>query len=260
MGNEKMRKAFSLVELAVVLVIIGLLVAGISVGSSLKDQAELRSIVSDMKQFQISYASFIDIYKMPPGDFSEAQAIWGSNCANTVSCNGNGNDIIDSPASSASETLRAWKHLDLAELIDESIPIVPSSWNGGLSLTDLPESQITGGGFFMAGGNISTTGATSIASPFGNDNAVFMGRERSGYAPTVGVITGLEAYNLDKKFDDGKINSSNNPSGNNSGMFRAVNGYFFGSNTDCVSGGNYNITSLTDSCLVGFKLSRDADG
>lgn len=257
MGRERMKKAFSLVELAIVLVIIGLLIAGITAGSTLKEQAALRAVIAEMKKYQAGYAAFVDLYKMPPGDFNQAQAIWGSNCSITVTCNGNGNNRIESFANSSSETLRAWKHLELAELLDTSVPVVPSTWSGNLPLSDIPRSKLNGG-YFMAAGDIYITGATYITSPFGNDNAVFTGKEKSGYAPTIGIMTGLQAYNLDSKFDDGKINTSGNPSGNSTGVFRATNDANGG--TNCISGGGYNILSLVDACLVGYKLDRNSDG
>jgi len=259
MGGEFMTKGFSLVELSVVLVIIGLLVAGVSVGSSLRDQAALRSVVADMKKYQMSYQSFKDIYKAPPGDFNQAAALWGTDCADTVSCNGGGDLVVNSIFFSVnSETQRAWKHLELAELIDDPIAIVPSSWNGKLNVGDVPQSKITGAGYFIAGGPIALD-PYDQNSPFitvsAVTNAIFLGKESSFSALTVGALTGLQAYNLDVKFDDGKPDAAGNPTGATSGYIRAFNGQ--NSPANCSTAAVYNVIATTDSCVLGYQVDRE---
>ena len=49
-----MRSAFSLVELSIVLVILGLLTGGILTGQSLIRAAELRSVTSQMQQYRVA--------------------------------------------------------------------------------------------------------------------------------------------------------------------------------------------------------------
>lgn len=70
-------RGFSLVELSIVLVILGLLTGGILSGQSLIRAAELRSVVTDIQQIQTSIYSFRDRYMALPGDMKDATDFWG---------------------------------------------------------------------------------------------------------------------------------------------------------------------------------------
>lgn len=65
----KSRQAgFTLVEIAIVLVIIGLLLGGVLKGQELIENSRIKSIVNDMKAVQAAYNGYIDRYKALPGD------------------------------------------------------------------------------------------------------------------------------------------------------------------------------------------------
>ncbi|MFN7611184.1 MAG: type II secretion system protein, partial [bacterium] len=61
------RAGFSLIELAIVLVILGLLVGGIMSGQSLIRAAELRSVTSDLSRYESAVYTFRDKYSDLPG-------------------------------------------------------------------------------------------------------------------------------------------------------------------------------------------------
>ena len=63
-------KAFSLIELSIVLTIIGLLVAGIIGGQSLIENARIRSLINDFRYYEQSLYSFKSIKNRLPGDFN----------------------------------------------------------------------------------------------------------------------------------------------------------------------------------------------
>src|SRR5690606_1501704 len=99
-----MKAGFSLVELSIVLVILGLLTGGILGGQSLIKAAELRSVATERQQWQIAINSFKGKYRALPGDMPNATAFWGvaanggggAGCAQFIStgtetCDGNGN-------------------------------------------------------------------------------------------------------------------------------------------------------------------------
>lgn len=125
--NWHMKKAFSLVELSIVLVILGLLTGGILGGQALIRAAELRSISTDLTNYQTAIHTFKDKYFAMPGDMPNALLFWPAdtplNCANSgpgqvprrETCNGNGNGIIDGVQ--LQEAWRFWQHLSNAELI-----------------------------------------------------------------------------------------------------------------------------------------------
>lgn len=67
-------KGFTLVEIAIVLMIIGLLIGGILRGQELITSARVRNIIDQKSAIQTAYIGFIDRYRMLPGDLTAAQA------------------------------------------------------------------------------------------------------------------------------------------------------------------------------------------
>lgn len=72
------RQAFSLVELSIVLVILGLLVGGILAGQSLIKASELRKIGADFTRYESAINAFRDKYFFYPGDLPNATQLWGA--------------------------------------------------------------------------------------------------------------------------------------------------------------------------------------
>ena len=71
-------RAFSLVELSIVLVILGLLVGGILAGQSLIHAAELRAVSSEYQRYRTAIYAFRDKYLGLPGDITTATNFWGA--------------------------------------------------------------------------------------------------------------------------------------------------------------------------------------
>ncbi len=254
---------FSIIELSVTIVIVALLLAGAMTATNQLSQANLRSAIAEMQGFRSMYQSFDDQYKRVPGDMANASTIWtGATCTLGASCDGNGNGVIEAVFSSANdETNRAWKHLQLAGILEVNINQLPVTWAGVLVVgTMTPKSKISNAGYYMAAG--SDIGgdalATVIPSPWTDNrtNAVFLGMKSSSATSnglTIGVLTAREAYNLDKKFDDGSVNTSGNNIGFGTGKIRALNDSTGTSN--CVNGTtSYVMSSSAKVCLVGYQL------
>ncbi len=90
---------FTLIELSVVLVIIGLIVGGILVGRDLIEAATLRAVLSQQEQFKTATATFLNKYNCLSGDCLNASSLGftgGPNGTTTagVPANGNGDGII----------------------------------------------------------------------------------------------------------------------------------------------------------------------
>ena len=82
---------FTLVEIAIVLVIIGLLLGGVLKGQELIENSRIKSIVNDMKAIQAAYNGYIDRYKALPGDETAATMTargWTGTAGATVAGNG----------------------------------------------------------------------------------------------------------------------------------------------------------------------------
>ncbi|MEY4730537.1 MAG: hypothetical protein RL020_1695, partial [Pseudomonadota bacterium] len=104
------QKGFTLVEIAIVLVIIGLLLGGILKGQELISNARVRNVADQVNAVKAAYFAFQDRYRALPGDYLTAQAT--TNIQN-VALGGNGNGQIEAGA----EQVAAWRHLSNAGFI-----------------------------------------------------------------------------------------------------------------------------------------------
>jgi prepilin-type N-terminal cleavage/methylation domain-containing protein len=75
--NNYNNNAFSLIELSIVLIIMGLLVAGVTGGASLIKSAQLRSVITEYQTYKVAYNTYYGMYSKVPGD-SEGNGEIGS--------------------------------------------------------------------------------------------------------------------------------------------------------------------------------------
>jgi len=112
------QKGFTLVEIAIVLVIVGLLIGGVLKGQEMITNAKLKRIESDNAGIAAAMFSYQDRYTQLPGDDSQADGRFDI-FAGGSSVSGGGDGIIDgiwSPTT-AVETSFFWNHLRAAGLI-----------------------------------------------------------------------------------------------------------------------------------------------
>lgn len=103
---------FTLIEIAIVLVIIGLLLGGVLKGQELIQSARVRNLISHQDGVKAAYFGFLDRYRAMPGDYSQAQA----NIPNCSGCQqGDNNGQI-----TGNESISAWEHLSKAGFITGS--------------------------------------------------------------------------------------------------------------------------------------------
>lgn len=111
--NMRKQHGFTLIEIAIVLVIIGLLLGGVLKGQELITSARVRNLISQQDGTKAAYFGFLDRYRALPGDYSQAQA----NIPGCGSCQqGDNNGQI----SGAAEPISAWEHLSKAGFITGS--------------------------------------------------------------------------------------------------------------------------------------------
>jgi prepilin-type N-terminal cleavage/methylation domain-containing protein len=106
---------FTLIEIAIVLVIIGLLLGGLLKGQELITNARVRNIIAQQDGIKAAYFAFQDRYRALPGDYKEAS----TNIAG-VTQNGNGDGVVNDPTGGAKESILIWDHLSHAGFITGS--------------------------------------------------------------------------------------------------------------------------------------------
>lgn len=179
---------FTLVEAAIVLVIVGVLLGGILKGHELIAGARVHNLIETQDQVHAAYLAFLDRYRALPGDYSSATA----NIPNVTGCGGNGNGdgrIEDATATPSSpESTLAWEHLSKASLIDGSYTC-----------------------------NAAESGATTPVNPFGLRlhlvwDARYADQGAGSPAPRHSLKTGNQIPSpllaeMDRKIDDGNAAS-----------------------------------------------------
>ncbi len=174
---KQKQSGFSLIELAIVLVIIGLLLGGVLKGQELINSAKAKNMIADFKNAQIFIYGYLDRYRALPGDDIAA------NVHVAAANNGDGDGIIEGGWNDAAadgggtEAVLFWEHVRLAGL-----------WTG--SAGGLPTNS--------AGGRIgvqSNTQATPITGMTG------------AYVACSQNITGNIVTQIDANLDDGLSNT-----------------------------------------------------
>jgi prepilin-type N-terminal cleavage/methylation domain-containing protein len=84
---KRTQEGFTLVEIAIVLVIIGLLLGGILKGQEMITQAKIKNVVADFSGISAAYYGYQDRYRAIPGDDKTANSRWGAT-------DGDGNGVV----------------------------------------------------------------------------------------------------------------------------------------------------------------------
>ena len=166
------QKGFTLVEIAIVLVIIGLLLGGVLKGQELITQAKIKNIANDLNGMAAAIYGYQDRYKKFPGDDNGAAARW----LNPVATNGNGDGQIagEFNSNAATESREFWQHLRLAGFV-----------GGDSSTKDQPINSA--GGIVGVQANTGANGALELA----------------GLVVCSSNLSGKIANAIDAQFDDG---------------------------------------------------------
>ncbi|MDR2366109.1 MAG: prepilin-type N-terminal cleavage/methylation domain-containing protein [Zoogloeaceae bacterium] len=134
----KHNRGFTLVEIAIVLVIIGLLLGGVLKGQELITQARIRNLVNDMNGVTAAIYAYQDRYRALPGD--ERHATVSSRWAGIVGGDGNGficgayngGNSGGSVCAAEMESRLIWRHLRLSGLVSGAEDGIPMNAAGGL--------------------------------------------------------------------------------------------------------------------------------
>jgi prepilin-type N-terminal cleavage/methylation domain-containing protein len=210
--KQTSQAGFTLVELAIVMIIIGLLIAGVLKGQELIANARVTSTVAQIKAIDAATSTFKDTYAGLPGDLGTPttrlpNCLAASACGSATSAalNGDGKlDVANSFTAAAGIEARGFfPQLAAADLITGIIDNTTAAFGH-----DFPMSKIDGSGFIP--GSVTTVSAldlpgavnTTLGTPSGlylalvNNAATAPGVAAEGLQPK-------QAGGIDLKLDDG---------------------------------------------------------
>ncbi len=241
------KSAFSLIELSIVLIIIGLLIAGITGGASLIKNSELRSAINEARGYQVAVNGFYSLYSELPGDFNKAISSSTIYSGPTTGQGQNGkiqyyaSDVVGSCYTSNSnststncnsESIAAWNQLISTGTIDSTLSLS----NVRVQAAQIPGTNMPGSKIKFAGWHFDYRNRVGSAGDYTNDTAALGLVEEGGAyeaqnvvvltGTTVasggdatatlvngttnlssGAVTGSDALTIDTKVDDGKANT-----------------------------------------------------
>ncbi len=157
MKNKQM--GFTLVEIAIVLVIIGLLLGGVLKGQELINSAKVKNFASDFRNIPMFIYGYQDKFRALPGDDKNA----ATNVGGVVGTNGTvGNGVIEgswNTGTPTDETAVFWQHVRLANLAPG-----PTNYSGAATTAGLLPTNADGGKIgLQSGANLPITTMTKTS-------------------------------------------------------------------------------------------------
>lgn len=243
----KDRNGFTLVELSIVLVIIGLLIGGILVAQSMVGTAKIQSTIRQVGQFDAAVENFVTKYQQLPGDTN----LMGY-------CLGNNDKLISSqyaysncPGLPTNESFKFWSDLNISGFL---------SANGSNYVDDSSgtNSGLNNSNYYPQ----SAAGDSAFVIPLGADVPgynyyFFVSLPAGSWYTGAAAFKPAEVLSIDEKIDDGKANS-----GNVEGGIEAATSLFpvaspnaaVASTTTCANGATYQSATTTDTCGIRIRI------
>jgi prepilin-type N-terminal cleavage/methylation domain-containing protein len=247
--KSALKAGFTLIEMSIVLVIIGLIAGGVLVGRDLILQAQLRSLMQQIERYKTAAMTFRGKYYALPGDMPNATSFWPADPAcggngvrpymatsDGMTCNGNGDGIIY--GSYWAEQHLFWQHLSLAGLIQDGPFTGTCAWAGANCSTDAaswglvnaPTSSFnTGTNVFRIVNPDIEYGPSNQYWPQGGQHVFWLGGLfttdgsgdsiwfNDGGSNSKRPLTSAQAFALDTKYDDGNPSTGTITNGPSSG-------------------------------------------
>jgi len=188
------QKGFTLVEIAIVLVIIGLLLGGVLKGQELINSAKVKNFANDFRNIPLFIYGYQDKFKALPGDDAGVVAHISSGTQATTPTSSQGNGVIDGnwdSTTATDESVVFWQHVRLAGLASGNTVVSVAATGNTYWPTNADGGRI----------GIESGSAHLIKN---TDNTTFL---QGSYVVCSQGILGKFAKQLDTTMDDGNTDS-----------------------------------------------------
>jgi prepilin-type N-terminal cleavage/methylation domain-containing protein len=185
---KRTQRGFTLVEIAIVLVIIGLLLGGILKGQEMITQAKIKNVIADFSGISAAYYGYQDRYRAIPGDDLNAATRWSTAPAATA---GNGNGVVAGGYNNGGaicaanvESCSWWDHLRRAGFVSGTGVLPP--FNAVAGALGVQTGDTAGGAIF---GGFSGLIVCSANLP--DKIAIAVDTQMDDGQPATGTVRGL---------------------------------------------------------------------
>lgn len=196
-------RGFTLVEMSIVIVIIGLILGGVLVGRDLQKAAEVRGFLNTLNKFNVASSTFRLKYRSLPGDLKASDATtYGLQARSGATGHGDGNGIVEGCSTAGiilgCETALFWRDLTDAQLTSSYLyigtDVIVDGTVGGFKVSDyIPRGPFRDSLYFYV-------------YPRNSRNTYYVSRISSvsaaGVVTTAPGLTPQEARAIDEKLDD----------------------------------------------------------
>ena len=199
LNKRSSQKGFTLVELAVVMIIVGLLIGGILKGQQLITNAQVASTITQIKGIDTAVSTFRDSYRALPGDMSGASTRLPNCTSAPCSTGGDGNGRLNNtptanPAA-GDEGVIMFANLAAADLLSGIDGSTTIQWGSALPAAS------SGGGFYAGYHASGPLGAN--AAPVGGHYLSLQADPAGPSGTGFGALDANQAQRIDNKMDDG---------------------------------------------------------
>lgn len=207
--QSKANSGFTLIELSIVLVIIGLIVGGVLVGQDLIKAAEIRATVSQIEKYDAAANTFRNKYNGLPGDLLNPTNFFTDMAGMQAGVSPDGDSLLEANAHATglaagfgSETALFWGQLARANLIaDATTTIVSFASNAAIGTIGdghMPQAKLGAGNRIHIGSNSGLNYYVILTMDGTTDVTVNTGAIDAQHG-----LTPNSAFQLDTKLDDG---------------------------------------------------------